>query len=117
MLPLQISKWFENARHNLRVSAKGSDLPGTCGAVSDKGTDHARTSNKGNPFMEPSRKISESSKGNAESSAGSTEKISCKANNHKDQVGSGAADKLKRTVDSKRQKAIARELRKIRNGR
>ncbi|RWV88391.1 hypothetical protein BHE74_00040825 [Ensete ventricosum] len=113
----QISKWFENARHNLRVSAKGSDLPGTSGAaVSDKGTDHARTSMyKGNPFMEPSRKNSESSKGNAESSAGSNEKISRKANNHKDQVGSGAGDQLKRTVDSKRQMAVARELRKMRN--
>ncbi|RZS10420.1 hypothetical protein BHM03_00041646 [Ensete ventricosum] len=112
-----ISKWFENARHNLRVSAKGSDLPGTSGAaVSDKGTDHARTSMyKGNPFMEPSRKNSESSKGNAESSAGSNEKISRKANNHKDQVGSGAGDQLKRTVDSKRQMAVARELRKMRN--
>ncbi|KAJ8506746.1 hypothetical protein OPV22_007632 [Ensete ventricosum] len=113
----KISKWFENARHNLRVSAKGSDLPGTSGAaVSDKGTDHARTSMyKGNPFMEPSRKNSESSKGNAESSAGSNEKISRKANNHKDQVGSGAGDQLKRTVDSKRQMAVARELRKMRN--
>ncbi|CAL9093646.1 unnamed protein product [Musa textilis] len=114
----RISKWFENARHNLRVSAKASDLPGTAGAVSDEGTDHARTSMyKGNPVTEPSRRNAESSKGNAESSAGSNEKMSGKPNNPEDQAGSGAGDKLKRTVDSKRQKAIARELRKIRNGR
>ncbi|WOL19664.1 homeobox protein HOX1A [Canna indica] len=116
----QIDKWFEKSRSNMRNSTMGSNLLETPATASPRETNLPGTAFPDNQHSlnKSNRKNNNSSKGNSNSVAAnkSNDKTLSKANNGRNQVGNiiHDNDKLKRTLEIDRQKAVERELRKMR---
>lgn len=102
----QISKWFENSRHSMRVSVKEAKHAVT--PTSDEGTSLSKTK----------RNNDQPDKGTVKNSAGNGSKGKKSGSGRNNKVGGGhsssSGQKMKGAQDNNRMKAIERELRKMR---
>lgn len=106
---LQIGKWFENARHSMRVSAKEAN--------------HAviSTPDEGTSLTKAKRNNDKPDKGGVKNYASNASKGKKSVGERNDEVGAGhhtgGGKQMKDTQENNRKKAIERELRKRRKSR
>nr|CAD1841309.1 unnamed protein product [Ananas comosus var. bracteatus] len=111
----QVSKWFENARHSFKVSGKepSSTDPANNGAFISP--NQKITSGRGRKVFESNEEIPENSTSYPDTPISSDRGATCETGSNNGIKNDGRSSR--EFANSSRQKAIARELRKLKSGR